>query len=1484
MKKQIKSIIAVILSLLMLVSVVIPAYAGAANPTLTIDSAQAVKGSSVSTKLSISNNPGFAAATFKIVYDSSILKLESVTFNNEFGGDFDELGSLALPVSGSDALKAVQISWSSMTNISANGTFLTMHFTVNANAPKDASATVRIISNKGDFCDIDENDVVFSSVDGVVKVVEGIPGDINGDKEVNSKDLIRLRKYFTGWDVNVDILACDCNGDGNVNSKDLIRLRKYFSGWDVELFYGSSSTAVCNHNLVKTNAKAETCIEDGNIEYWTCSICKKIYADANALSEITSESTVLKAKGHTVVVDAAVEPTYDSTGLTEGSHCSTCVTVLKKQEVIPKLQKTEYSITYHISNGDEYLAQQTIQNDNYTTYTSEQGVSRFENPSVPGYQFLGWYDLPSGDAAENIKSIPAGTTGNIDLYARWKKLPYKVNFSSELIPVASETYTVDEEHVLPSPKLDGYVFVGWSDADGNVIKNIPLGTVGTKTYTANWLSERNQAWTNKKIDAPIIYEDEDTNTILFAYNIGEIRNVPVSVIHDFGKINSNGVTKTVTTEVSKSVSKTCMDTYTDTVQKATTDSFSWTLSSGWSDSVSVNEAWAKEQGLTEEEINTRYRDDNSNWYVSNGSSGSKTTSEVTGTDKTTLESSTKNKTATETDTSTQKTNVSAELKATMGSDVTGKIEAGMSASLSTEDTHLDSTVKEKSSSKGTDTTEYGRKTTDNNSSWNNESGYGGSTTIGESSTVSKALSQKLSEQYSIGKSYINTESESNTQGKSTSAASTNQYSSSVTYSTVTNEKREETYTTENTVSGYHRWVMAGTAHVFAIVGYDIATSSYFVSTYSIMDDEIYEYEDYSYLKASYDDNENSVIGFEVPYSDIADYVANRIGKSEGLEISKTGVVTSYTGTDSCVLIPEYMVIDNNDGTKSVVKVTEISSTAFSNKNIEGIIFSDFISEIPDKAFNNCKMLKSVSAVGITKIGDQAFYGCSSLGEVIIGENVTKLGRNVVDSNTKLGVVASNGNVVTAATSSGAKEITIAISDKCADLNNIALNIPNVCQYFAFYGYDNAYNNLRIVSDAKKTIINRVNLICDGQTPLLISSSDVELHETTVKSPGICLALTADKTNLALRGECELTASTGNPMLCKQISLSQIDASLTTSLTVNGNLLIATSEKDILSGKNLLKVTGKIVGITVDEFNKYLKGVFTVSFNANEGIVNESSKTVVYGSTYGSLPTPTREYYNFSGWFTEKNDGIRVTENTEVNSTEDVILYAHWEQKPTSGWVLASELPANAKAVEEKWTYDETTKITSDKSEVEGYTLYDTTSEWGEYGEWSAWSFNAVSASESRQVEKKSVHTGYYMDTYNTMSTGGARQFRSFSIDGKFSSYGCSSSYGEYHKSTTMTLSEANSVPKVAEGAYASNCSFPGYNKGNGTGYILTWEDGGTYVFFISGNVYNPNYRYRDRKLVYTYWLSKTEAKESTSEVEVSESISNVQKWVKYIEK
>lgn len=180
----------------MLIGSTVPAFAASTAPTLVIDSMQAVKGQTATVKLSVENNPGMAAATFRIVYDSSILKLDSVNFNTEFGGDFDELGSLALPVPGSDNLKAIQISWSSLSNINTNGTFLSMNFTVNQNAEKGSIADVFASFNLGDFCNIDEEDVNFISQDGKISVIEGIPGDINGDKIVNSKDLIRLRKYF----------------------------------------------------------------------------------------------------------------------------------------------------------------------------------------------------------------------------------------------------------------------------------------------------------------------------------------------------------------------------------------------------------------------------------------------------------------------------------------------------------------------------------------------------------------------------------------------------------------------------------------------------------------------------------------------------------------------------------------------------------------------------------------------------------------------------------------------------------------------------------------------------------------------------------------------------------------------------------------------------------------------------------------------------------------------------------------------------------------------------------------------------------------------------------------------------------------------------------------------------------------------------------------------------------------------------------------
>ena len=61
-----------------------------------------------------------------------------------------------------------------------------------------------------------------------------LPGDLNGDGEVNALDLVRLKKYLLGENVE---LCCsgDLNGNGIVNMLDLIRLKKYLLSETVEL-------------------------------------------------------------------------------------------------------------------------------------------------------------------------------------------------------------------------------------------------------------------------------------------------------------------------------------------------------------------------------------------------------------------------------------------------------------------------------------------------------------------------------------------------------------------------------------------------------------------------------------------------------------------------------------------------------------------------------------------------------------------------------------------------------------------------------------------------------------------------------------------------------------------------------------------------------------------------------------------------------------------------------------------------------------------------------------------------------------------------------------------------------------------------------------------------------------------------------------------------------------------------------------------------
>lgn len=74
--------------------------------------------------------------------------------------------------------------------------------------------------------------------------------------------------------------------------------------------------------------------------------------------------------------------------------------------------------------------------------------------------------------------------------------------------------------------------------------------------------------------------------------------------------------------------------------------------------------------------------------------------------------------------------------------------------------------------------------------------------------------------------------------------------------------------------------------------------------------------------------------------------------------------------------------------------------------------------------------------------------------------------------------------------------------------------------------------------------------------------------------------------------------------------------------------------------------------------------YTLTFDANGGTVSPTTKTVNKGDKCGSLPTPVRENYTFTGWYTKNSGGNKVDENTTISQNTKV--YAHWnDNKPVS---------------------------------------------------------------------------------------------------------------------------------------------------------------------------------------------------------------------------
>ena len=173
-----------------------------------------------------------------------------------------------------------------------------------------------------------------------------------------SQTVIPATGHTPGEPVQENLFKSTCTKEGSYDEVTYCTVCK------AELSRETKTIDMLPHTPVTGKAVPATCIKTGLTEGSHCSVCKTVLV----------EQTVIPALGHKPIIDKAVEATCQHDGHTIGSYCENCGEVYVQSQVIPKLPHTPVKdeavaatcthtgLTegYHCSECDEVLVAQKV--------------------------------------------------------------------------------------------------------------------------------------------------------------------------------------------------------------------------------------------------------------------------------------------------------------------------------------------------------------------------------------------------------------------------------------------------------------------------------------------------------------------------------------------------------------------------------------------------------------------------------------------------------------------------------------------------------------------------------------------------------------------------------------------------------------------------------------------------------------------------------------------------------------------------------------------------------------------------------------------------------------------------------------------------------------------------------------------------------------------------------------------------------------------
>lgn len=196
----------------------------------------------------------------------------------------------------------------------------------------------------------------------------------------------------------------------------------------------------------------------------------------------------------------------------------------------------EYTITYNLDGG-------TNVSGNPAQYTVETGKITLVAPTKTGYRFDGWYT--DDTYSTKVTEIAAGKTGHVTLYAKWTVKQYTITWETNGGNALTGNYTTTADYGTaivrpddPTKEADAqytYTFGGWytdraltQPLDDNATVPAENLTVYAKwnttaqTYTVKWYGVNNPWWGSAAKKEPYVLLRTDT----YDYGTLLLKNAP----------------------------------------------------------------------------------------------------------------------------------------------------------------------------------------------------------------------------------------------------------------------------------------------------------------------------------------------------------------------------------------------------------------------------------------------------------------------------------------------------------------------------------------------------------------------------------------------------------------------------------------------------------------------------------------------------------------------------------------------------------------------------------------------------------------------------------------------------------------------------------------------------------------------------------------------------------------------------------------------